>query len=683
MKLKSLLFVAIAALLAVASPRSAQARAEISFDFFHDALSSQGEWLEVGDYGMCWRPSGVDEDWSPYSDGYWTYTDAGWTWVSYEDYGGIVYHYGRWVSVEDEGWCWVPGYEWGPAWVSWRNNDDYTGWAPLPPEARFRRDRGISVWVDTTYDIGPSHYNFCQTQDFGAPFLRPVIINRSRNVTIIQNTVNITNITYNTGSAVVFNGGPNYANINRRAQRQIPTLKLVQNNNITINNITQVNNFKAVQQGNQLTVVAPTVLEPTAPIARAKPAKVIAAAKVNRGWGKMRDPQEREQIRAKMQNETKGLTPETAPAKAVQAADLKVLPEKADPTAPSPIKNAKDRPLPPGKRGQPEVPVADADKTPADAVVPGKMDPKAAKEKGRANEDKPAVIGNEAVPVKPGETPRLGKDRKLTPATPAPGVRPMPVEEKPVVEQSPDAPAQPPRIINDRKLKRATPEPVVRPMPAEDKPVVETPIVEKPVIEEPARVKPVKPQPFKAQPDNAAAEKARAAAEDRQRAISERQQMLLEQKQKKVAPPQAIREEAQPDKNAARARMQQQEQAAEMRRQQAEGAQRQQALREQQTAKQQQLDAVRQNQVNQNAKKQQMDAVQDQQAAKAARQQQMDGARQQQAERANAAAQQRQMMLQQQQQQRQVPAQRPMPPQKEKGKRALTPEEAAALKQTQ
>lgn len=76
-----------------------------------------GEWIEVGDYGYCWRPTGVDEEWTPYSDGYWTYTDAGWTWVSYEEFGGIVYHYGRWTQIEDEGWCWVPDYEWDPVWV--------------------------------------------------------------------------------------------------------------------------------------------------------------------------------------------------------------------------------------------------------------------------------------------------------------------------------------------------------------------------------------------------------------------------------------------------------------------------------------------------------------------------------------------------------------------------------------
>src|SRR5690349_2451565 len=177
MKFKSLLLLALAAILTLALPRPGRA-IEVSFDFFYDSLSPYGEWVEVGDYGYCWRPSGIDEDWAPYSDGYWTYTDAGWTWVSYEDFGGIVYHYGRWVKLEDEGWCWAPDYEWGPAWVSWRRSDDYVGWAPLPAEAHWRRDRGFSVWVDTSYDIGPASYSFCRYHDFGAPVLRPVLLPR-------------------------------------------------------------------------------------------------------------------------------------------------------------------------------------------------------------------------------------------------------------------------------------------------------------------------------------------------------------------------------------------------------------------------------------------------------------------------------------------------------------------------
>ena len=55
-----------------------------------------------------------------YADGYWAYTDVGWTWISYEDFGWATYHYGRWASLADYGWVWFPGsdLEWGPAWVS-------------------------------------------------------------------------------------------------------------------------------------------------------------------------------------------------------------------------------------------------------------------------------------------------------------------------------------------------------------------------------------------------------------------------------------------------------------------------------------------------------------------------------------------------------------------------------------
>ena len=65
------------------APRTARADTGVSFDFFYDTLDPYGEWVEVPDYGFCWHPSNVGEDWAPYSDGYWAYTDAGWTWVSY------------------------------------------------------------------------------------------------------------------------------------------------------------------------------------------------------------------------------------------------------------------------------------------------------------------------------------------------------------------------------------------------------------------------------------------------------------------------------------------------------------------------------------------------------------------------------------------------------------------------
>ena len=108
---------------------------DVSFDFFYNNLND-GNWVEVGDYGYCWQPNAARESsWRPYADGYWAYTDVGWTWVSNEDFGWATYHYGRWARLADTGWVWIPGTEWGPAWVSWRTGGDQVGWAPLPPAA--------------------------------------------------------------------------------------------------------------------------------------------------------------------------------------------------------------------------------------------------------------------------------------------------------------------------------------------------------------------------------------------------------------------------------------------------------------------------------------------------------------------------------------------------------------------
>jgi hypothetical protein len=346
-RLPVLLLIAVLIMLA---PRPVEARVEVSFDFFYESLAPYGEWVEIGDYGYCWRPAGVDREWAPYADGYWAFTDAGWTWVSYEDFGGIVYHYGRWVCVEEEGWCWVPDYEWGPAWVSWRNNDDYVGWAPLPPEALWQPSVGFSVWVDRVYDIGPAHYSFCHVRDFGAPVLRPVIINRAENVTIIRRTSNSTNITYNTNyghGPVIYNGGPNYAFINQRSARRVPSLKLVQN--VTANlpgsrdwDRDGRRNLNAQAVGNQLIVVAPGVKPPVNPgFLKSKVKKVIAADRVTRGWNGVKNDEVRRELQQEVQRQTRGLSPDTAPARAVVAADLQILPKTADPQALSPSATSK------------------------------------------------------------------------------------------------------------------------------------------------------------------------------------------------------------------------------------------------------------------------------------------------------------------------------------------------------
>src|SRR5207248_10957471 len=94
-------------ILAFAVSAVPQARgADISIDFIYDNLSG-GNWIDVEGYGYGWQPNLAvsDPNWRPYSDGYWAYTDYGWTWISYEDFGLSSYNYGRWGILEY--YCWV------------------------------------------------------------------------------------------------------------------------------------------------------------------------------------------------------------------------------------------------------------------------------------------------------------------------------------------------------------------------------------------------------------------------------------------------------------------------------------------------------------------------------------------------------------------------------------------------
>jgi len=108
--------------------------------YFYDSLAPYGSWTYVAGMGYCWQPTvyTVDRSWRPYQDlGRWIYTDSGWYWQSDYSWGWAPFHYGRWFRDQQRGWVWAPDRLWAPAWVSWRQSDEYCGWAPLPPAAKF------------------------------------------------------------------------------------------------------------------------------------------------------------------------------------------------------------------------------------------------------------------------------------------------------------------------------------------------------------------------------------------------------------------------------------------------------------------------------------------------------------------------------------------------------------------
>jgi hypothetical protein len=113
----------------------ALAQETIDIDTFYDELEPYGQWVWHPRFGYVWLPDDVSPNWRPYTVGHWVSTEEyGWYWDSPEPFAWAVYHYGRWGYDPDYGWFWVPGDTWSPAWVQWRYDDQYVGWAPIGPQ---------------------------------------------------------------------------------------------------------------------------------------------------------------------------------------------------------------------------------------------------------------------------------------------------------------------------------------------------------------------------------------------------------------------------------------------------------------------------------------------------------------------------------------------------------------------
>jgi len=138
----------------------------LNTSLFYESLNPYGNWIEVNGT-WCWQPNAevVNSDWAPYSNrGHWEYSDWGWCWVSDYSWGWAPFHYGRWLRHREYGWCWVPDTQWGPAWVSWRSGSDYSGWAPLPPGARYVDGQGFydgSTLAGDDYEFGLTPDDYC------------------------------------------------------------------------------------------------------------------------------------------------------------------------------------------------------------------------------------------------------------------------------------------------------------------------------------------------------------------------------------------------------------------------------------------------------------------------------------------------------------------------------------------
>lgn len=240
--------------------------ANVSFQTFYDQLANEGTWIQTDDYGYVFQPAVNDPNWRPYTYGHWVDTDQGMMWVSDEPFGWATYHYGRWVNLDNYGWVWVPGYTWAPAWVSWRDSDDYYGWAPLPPESAVGidfADSGIGFGFgfhigddcDTAYDIGPAWYNFCPVAYIGDPHPWRHFADHRNNFALINRTRNVTNINVlNNSHAGRFGrvraDGPALAEMNAHSRTPLSRVQLTSASSLAANDRLH---------GHSLSVFAPNV----------------------------------------------------------------------------------------------------------------------------------------------------------------------------------------------------------------------------------------------------------------------------------------------------------------------------------------------------------------------------------------------------------------------------------------
>ncbi len=121
--------------------------AEYTYAEFYNDLAPYGQWIEDPHYGYVWSP-GVEGGFRPYfTNGHWAMTQYGNTWISDYIWGWACFHYGRWTFDTYYGWLWVPGQDWGAAWVMWRSGPGFLGWAPLDPGYSFKENQVADAYL--------------------------------------------------------------------------------------------------------------------------------------------------------------------------------------------------------------------------------------------------------------------------------------------------------------------------------------------------------------------------------------------------------------------------------------------------------------------------------------------------------------------------------------------------------
>jgi hypothetical protein len=193
---------------------SGESKRSISFSELFGIKDAHADDVSLGAF-FVWKPApnlavgitaGEPQVYTPYSNGQWVHTSNGWYFRAASEPEEITHHYGRWVHTPAMGWLWVPGRVWAPAWVDWREQDDYIAWTPIPPSVYIVNNVIVAspvyeerfIIVERRYFIEPDVYRYTFIENKhnvrvtewrrmdGIMVVNSTVINRGPDVTVIQ-----------------------------------------------------------------------------------------------------------------------------------------------------------------------------------------------------------------------------------------------------------------------------------------------------------------------------------------------------------------------------------------------------------------------------------------------------------------------------------------------------------------
>lgn len=177
-------------------------------------------WRPVNELAAAMINENENKEYVPYNNGQWIYTDQGWYFRANTPEEEVTCHYGRWTQDPNLGYVWLPGKVWSPAWVEWRENEDYIAWAPVPPGVYIQND------AITQITLIENRYTIVEKKQF----IEPSVYKYRYQYVENKNKIMIKEMTKTDGVIVknktVINKGPEVSVIEKKSSKKIEQVKI-------------------------------------------------------------------------------------------------------------------------------------------------------------------------------------------------------------------------------------------------------------------------------------------------------------------------------------------------------------------------------------------------------------------------------------------------------------------------